>query len=231
MPVLELCGHFGSATQANAILPPKWLFALFFSVVTLIDCSIWLIFFLLSATIGRQCHVSVPNNEKNPLQPRSVCRWDLCECPEFDCQHNYQHTYCICLFLDLTLCPFPTSSGTSLRVEIQNSKWKLSGHVMGETLISDRRLQNTSCVGGRSVWCRQHGRTWIQNYRFCALKCTRRFDFLVLSDDAIRDFTLDAYTTTTSITDLTPDVDYSVSILSYYGSEESIPIFGQVTSK
>lgn len=57
------------------------------------------------------------------------------------------------------------------------------------------------------------------------------FDFLVLADDATREFSLDAYTTSTSITDLTPDVDYSVSILSYYGSEESIPIFGQVTSK
>ncbi|XP_075883605.1 collagen alpha-1(XII) chain isoform X2 [Nelusetta ayraudi] len=49
------------------------------------------------------------------------------------------------------------------------------------------------------------------------------------ADEAVRDFTLDAYTTTTSITDLTPDLDYSVSILSYYGSEESIPIFGQLT--
>ncbi|KAL7379726.1 hypothetical protein ABVT39_004851 [Epinephelus coioides] len=49
------------------------------------------------------------------------------------------------------------------------------------------------------------------------------------SDEPARDFTLDAYATTTSITDLTPDLDYSVSINSYYGSEESIPIFGQLT--
>lgn len=35
----------------------------------------------------------------------------------------------------------------------------------------------------------------------------------------------------TSLTDLTPDLDYSVSISSYYGSEESIPIFGQLTSE
>uniref|UniRef100_A0AAX7V8U8 Collagen, type XII, alpha 1a n=1 Tax=Astatotilapia calliptera TaxID=8154 RepID=A0AAX7V8U8_ASTCA len=43
------------------------------------------------------------------------------------------------------------------------------------------------------------------------------------------DFTLDASATMTSLTDLTPDLDYSVSISSYYGSEESIPIFGQLT--
>ncbi len=51
------------------------------------------------------------------------------------------------------------------------------------------------------------------------------------SDEAVRDFILDAYATTTSITDLTPDLDYSVSINSFDGSEESIPIFGQLTSK
>ncbi|XP_031703091.1 collagen alpha-1(XII) chain isoform X1 [Anarrhichthys ocellatus] len=49
------------------------------------------------------------------------------------------------------------------------------------------------------------------------------------ADEPVRDFTLDAYATMTSITDLTPDLDYSVSINSYYGSEESIPIFGQLT--
>ncbi|XP_044230033.1 collagen alpha-1(XII) chain isoform X2 [Thunnus albacares] len=49
------------------------------------------------------------------------------------------------------------------------------------------------------------------------------------ADEAARDLTLDAYATKTSITDLTPDLDYSVSINSYYGSEESIPIFGQLT--
>uniref|UniRef100_A0A8C4DVI3 Collagen alpha-1(XII) chain n=1 Tax=Dicentrarchus labrax TaxID=13489 RepID=A0A8C4DVI3_DICLA len=49
------------------------------------------------------------------------------------------------------------------------------------------------------------------------------------ADEPVRDFTLDAYDTTTSITDLTPDLDYSVSINSFDGSEESIPIFGQLT--
>ncbi|XP_029983164.1 collagen alpha-1(XII) chain isoform X3 [Sphaeramia orbicularis] len=49
------------------------------------------------------------------------------------------------------------------------------------------------------------------------------------ADEPVRDFTLDPYSTMTSITNLTPDLDYSVSINSFYGSEESIPIFGQVT--
>lgn len=53
----------------------------------------------------------------------------------------------------------------------------------------------------------------------------------LLLDEPSREFTLNAYATSTSITDLTPDVDYSVSINSYYGSEESLPIFGQLTSK
>ncbi|KAL3968337.1 C-type lectin domain family 4 member A [Sarotherodon galilaeus] len=48
-------------------------------------------------------------------------------------------------------------------------------------------------------------------------------------DEPTREFTLAASATMTSITDLTPDLDYSVSISSYYGSEESIPIFGQLT--
>uniref|UniRef100_A0A672LEC8 Collagen alpha-1(XII) chain n=1 Tax=Sinocyclocheilus grahami TaxID=75366 RepID=A0A672LEC8_SINGR len=52
----------------------------------------------------------------------------------------------------------------------------------------------------------------------------------VISDaDDLKDFSLSASATNTSITDLTPDVDYSVSISSYNGAEESIPILGQIT--
>ncbi|XP_060735731.1 collagen alpha-1(XII) chain isoform X2 [Tachysurus vachellii] len=47
--------------------------------------------------------------------------------------------------------------------------------------------------------------------------------------DDLRDFTLPATATSTNITNLTPDVDYSVSISSYDGIDESIPIFGQLT--
>ncbi|TRY92824.1 hypothetical protein DNTS_024890 [Danionella cerebrum] len=52
----------------------------------------------------------------------------------------------------------------------------------------------------------------------------------VTSDtDDSRDLSLPSSATSTSITDLTPDVDYSVSINSYDGTEESIPILGQIT--
>jgi len=53
---------------------------------------------------------------------------------------------------------------------------------------------------------------------------------LSVPDDS-KDLTLPASATNTSITDLTPDVDYSVSINSFDGVEESIPILGQLTSK
>ncbi|KAF4084089.1 hypothetical protein AMELA_G00124740 [Ameiurus melas] len=52
----------------------------------------------------------------------------------------------------------------------------------------------------------------------------------VASDiDDLKDFTLPASATSTNITNLTPDIDYSVSISSYDGVDESIPIFGQLT--
>uniref|UniRef100_A0A668A865 Collagen alpha-1(XII) chain n=1 Tax=Myripristis murdjan TaxID=586833 RepID=A0A668A865_9TELE len=50
------------------------------------------------------------------------------------------------------------------------------------------------------------------------------------TDEPAREFTLHYSATETSLTDLTPDLDYSVSINSYYGAEESIPIFGQLTT-
>uniref|UniRef100_A0A8C8LPY4 Collagen alpha-1(XII) chain n=1 Tax=Oncorhynchus tshawytscha TaxID=74940 RepID=A0A8C8LPY4_ONCTS len=51
------------------------------------------------------------------------------------------------------------------------------------------------------------------------------------TDEPAKEFNLPATATKTSITDLTPDLDYSVSINSYDDTEESIPIFGQLTSK
>lgn len=61
------------------------------------------------------------------------------------------------------------------------------------------------------------------------------FDFTFISFlsfiDDLKDFYLPASATSTDISDLIPDIDYSVSISSYDGVEESIPIFGQITSK
>uniref|UniRef100_A0A8C7N344 Collagen type XII alpha 1 chain n=1 Tax=Oncorhynchus kisutch TaxID=8019 RepID=A0A8C7N344_ONCKI len=50
------------------------------------------------------------------------------------------------------------------------------------------------------------------------------------TDEPAKEFNLPATATKTSITDLTPDLDYSVSINSYDDTEESIPIFGQLTT-
>ncbi|XP_061599580.1 collagen alpha-1(XII) chain-like isoform X2 [Cololabis saira] len=57
------------------------------------------------------------------------------------------------------------------------------------------------------------------------------FRILVTSDtdEPTRELNLGATVTSTAISNLTPDLDYSVSINSYYGSEESLPIFGQLT--
>lgn len=55
--------------------------------------------------------------------------------------------------------------------------------------------------------------------------------FYLLVDEPVKEFTLSASSTKTSIRDLTPDVDYVVMITSYLGAEESIPISGQITSK
>uniref|UniRef100_A0A8C7D6D4 Collagen type XII alpha 1 chain n=1 Tax=Oncorhynchus kisutch TaxID=8019 RepID=A0A8C7D6D4_ONCKI len=50
------------------------------------------------------------------------------------------------------------------------------------------------------------------------------------TDKPTKDLTLPATATKTSITDLTPDIDYVVTIISYSGSEESLPTSGQLTS-
>ncbi|XP_071774299.1 collagen alpha-1(XII) chain-like isoform X1 [Centroberyx gerrardi] len=67
-------------------------------------------------------------------------------------------------------------------------------------------------------WTRPSSR--IEGYRIQVISDT---------DEPARELSLPSSATTTSITDLTPDLDYSVSINSYDGTEESIPIFGQLT--
>ncbi|KAG7220584.1 hypothetical protein INR49_018021 [Caranx melampygus] len=53
----------------------------------------------------------------------------------------------------------------------------------------------------------------------------------VRENEPAKEFTLPASATKTSISDLTPNVDYSVTISAYAGSEESLPITGQITLK
>uniref|UniRef100_A0A674ES98 Collagen alpha-1(XII) chain n=1 Tax=Salmo trutta TaxID=8032 RepID=A0A674ES98_SALTR len=50
------------------------------------------------------------------------------------------------------------------------------------------------------------------------------------TDEPTKHVSLPATATETSITDLTPDMDYVVTIIAYSGSEESLPISGQLTT-
>uniref|UniRef100_A0AAQ4QZB6 Collagen alpha-1(XII) chain n=1 Tax=Gasterosteus aculeatus aculeatus TaxID=481459 RepID=A0AAQ4QZB6_GASAC len=49
------------------------------------------------------------------------------------------------------------------------------------------------------------------------------------TEEPTKEFTLPASATKTSIPDLSPDVDYAVTISAYAGSEESLPVHGQLT--
>ncbi|XP_070782388.1 collagen alpha-1(XII) chain [Enoplosus armatus] len=68
------------------------------------------------------------------------------------------------------------------------------------------------------LWSRPQSR--IQGYRIHVTSDT---------EEPTKEFTLPESAIKTSISDLTPDVDYVVTISAYYGSEESLPITGQIT--
>ncbi|XP_034384020.1 collagen alpha-1(XII) chain-like [Cyclopterus lumpus] len=68
------------------------------------------------------------------------------------------------------------------------------------------------------IWSKPLSR--IQGYRIQVTSDT---------DEPTKEFTLPASATKSSISDLTPDVDYVVTISSYAGSEESRPVSGQLT--
>lgn len=55
--------------------------------------------------------------------------------------------------------------------------------------------------------------------------------YIFIADGPTKEFTLSPSTTQTVISDLIPDVEYVVSIASYDDREESLPVFGQLTSK
>lgn len=52
-----------------------------------------------------------------------------------------------------------------------------------------------------------------------------------MPDGPAKELDLPASATQTVLTELIPDVEYVVTIISYDESEESLPVFGQLTSK
>lgn len=60
--------------------------------------------------------------------------------------------------------------------------------------------------------------------------CTHIFLF-IFPDGPTKEFTLAASTTETLLSDLTPEIEYVVTITSYDEVEESVPVIGQLTSK
>uniref|UniRef100_A0A3P9D789 Collagen alpha-1(XII) chain n=1 Tax=Maylandia zebra TaxID=106582 RepID=A0A3P9D789_9CICH len=83
---------------------------------------------------------------------------------------------------------------------------------------SDLRFKILSENSVEMMWRRPRSR--IQGYRIEVTSDT---------EEPTKEFTLPASATKTSISDLTPDVDYVVTITAYSGSEQSLPISGQIT--
>ncbi|XP_041814167.1 collagen alpha-1(XII) chain [Chelmon rostratus] len=83
---------------------------------------------------------------------------------------------------------------------------------------SDLRFKILNENTVQMIWSRPQSR--IQGYRIQVTSDT---------EEPTKEFTLPASATKTSISDLSPDVDYVVTISAYAGSEESLPISGQIT--
>uniref|UniRef100_A0A671VWS0 Collagen type XII alpha 1 chain n=1 Tax=Sparus aurata TaxID=8175 RepID=A0A671VWS0_SPAAU len=82
---------------------------------------------------------------------------------------------------------------------------------------SDLRFKILNENTVQMTWSRPQSR--IQGYRIQVTSDT----------EPAKEFTLPGSATKTSISDLTPDVDYTVTISAYAGSEESLPMTGQIT--
>uniref|UniRef100_A0A8C9ZP75 Collagen type XII alpha 1 chain n=1 Tax=Sander lucioperca TaxID=283035 RepID=A0A8C9ZP75_SANLU len=82
---------------------------------------------------------------------------------------------------------------------------------------SDLRFKILNENAVQMIWSRPQSR--IQGYRIQVTSDT----------EPTKEFTLPPSATKTSISDLSPDVDYTVTISAYAGSEESLPISGQIT--
>ncbi|CAK6977127.1 collagen alpha-1(XII) chain isoform X7 [Scomber scombrus] len=83
---------------------------------------------------------------------------------------------------------------------------------------SDLRFKILNENTVQMIWTRRQSR--IQGYRIQVTSDT---------DEPTKEFNLPASATKTSISDLSPDVDYTVTITAYAGSDESLPISGQIT--
>ncbi|XP_071323618.1 collagen alpha-1(XII) chain isoform X2 [Trachinotus anak] len=83
---------------------------------------------------------------------------------------------------------------------------------------SDLRFKIINENTVQMFWSRPQSR--IQGYRIQVTSDT---------EEPTKEFTLPASATKTSISDLSPNVDYVVTISAYAGSEESLPISGQIT--
>ncbi|KAM9339586.1 collagen alpha-1(XII) chain [Symphorus nematophorus] len=83
---------------------------------------------------------------------------------------------------------------------------------------SDLRFKILNEKSVQMSWSRPQSR--IQGYRIQVTSET---------EEPTKEFTLPAHETKTLISDLSPDVDYVVTISAYAGSEESLPISGQIT--
>ncbi|TKS75342.1 Collagen alpha-1(XII) chain [Collichthys lucidus] len=83
---------------------------------------------------------------------------------------------------------------------------------------SDLRFKILNENTVQMMWSRPQSR--IQGYRIQVTSDT---------EEPTKEFSLPASATKTSISDLSPDVDYVVTISAYAGSEESLPISGTIT--
>ncbi|XP_044232119.1 collagen alpha-1(XII) chain isoform X1 [Thunnus albacares] len=83
---------------------------------------------------------------------------------------------------------------------------------------SDLRFKILNENTVQMIWTRPQSR--IQGYRIQVTSDT---------EEPTKEFNLPASATKTAISDLSPDVDYTVTISAYIGSEESLPISGQIT--
>uniref|UniRef100_A0A672FSD7 Collagen alpha-1(XII) chain n=1 Tax=Salarias fasciatus TaxID=181472 RepID=A0A672FSD7_SALFA len=83
---------------------------------------------------------------------------------------------------------------------------------------SDLRFKILNENTVQMIWSRPQ--STIQGYRIQVTSDT---------GELTKEFTLPASSTKTSISDLSPDVDYEVTISAYAGSQESLPISGRIT--